>query len=335
MKDNFERQFVVSPTGEVKIKELTQQEKATIDAMRQRGLEEKSKEEQEQLSKLTPAEWEKRGRDSIAKWLRDIVEQKNGEYSEALIIEKDGSLNRERRLNDDVPPYITLTRDVRTPEDLYNLLYKIQEENPDLRFSFDRNQNDQWIKYTVKVESQLNRGSAESEKEIAWEQRRQEVDKITDNLGLGVDEKIKEAVTAFRVHEFATNQSCEGHIGEGEKHGATFPWIEIYAPEPKGWNEAGGEQKNQIEKEWMVKNLEQQQKMMGFLAEFYQGREILFDVRLTFSSIGAFGGFRVQSFGAEIMKLLSSEEQLKKFEFYRKEMDDFSKFLKDKYFSGK
>ena len=57
MKDNFERQFVVSPTGEAKIKKLTQQEKATIDAMRQRGLEEKSKEEQEQLSKLTPAEW--------------------------------------------------------------------------------------------------------------------------------------------------------------------------------------------------------------------------------------------------------------------------------------
>ena len=172
-----------------------------------------------------------------------------------------------------------------------------------------------------------------SEQEIAWEQRRAEVDKITDRLGLGIDEKIKESVTAFQVHKFTTSQSCEGHTGKEEKHGASFPWVEVYAPEPKGWRDAKGEKKKELDREWTVKNLEQQQKMMDYFAEFYQGRETPFDARLTFDRIGAFGGFRVQSFGAEMMKLLPSEEQVQKLELYRKEMDDFTKFLKDRHFS--
>lgn len=172
-----------------------------------------------------------------------------------------------------------------------------------------------------------------SPQEIAWESNRAEVDKITDKLGFGIDERIKESVTAFRVHGFTTSQSCEGHTGEEEKHGSSFPWVEVYAPEPKGWKEAKGEKKKELDREWTVKNLEQQQKMMGFLAEFYQGRETPFDARLVFDSIGAFGGFRVQSFGAEMMKLLPPEEKLKKLELYRKEMDDFTEFLKGKHFS--
>lgn len=170
-----------------------------------------------------------------------------------------------------------------------------------------------------------------SEQEIAWEKNRAEIDKITDRLGLGIDEKIKEAVTAFLVHGFTTSQSCEGHTGEEEKHEASFPWVEIYAPEPKGWREAKDEKKKELDREWTIKNLGQQQKMMGLLAEFYQGRETPFDARLALDRIGAFGGFRVQSFGAEMIKLLSPEDQLKKLEVYRKEMDDFTNFLKSKH----
>jgi hypothetical protein len=173
----------------------------------------------------------------------------------------------------------------------------------------------------------------ESPQEIAWKSNRAEVDKITDRLGLGVDEKIKESVAAFRIHKFTPSQSCEGHAREEEKHGTSFPWVEIYAPEPKGWREAKGEKKKELDSEWTIKNLEQQQRMMSFFSEFYQGREIPFDARLTFDRIGAFGGFRVQSFGAETMELLPPEEQLQKLELYRKEMSDFTEFLKDKHFS--
>jgi len=174
---------------------------------------------------------------------------------------------------------------------------------------------------------------SKSEKEIVWEQRQTEVNKITDRLDLGIDEKIKEAITAFRVYGFATNQSCEGHAGKEEKHGASFPWIEIYVPEPKDWQKSKGQEKKQIEQEWTIENLKQQQKMMGYFEKFYRDRKTPFDTKLTFDHIGLFGGFRVQSFGAEIMKLLPPTEQHKKLELYRKEMDDFTKFLKDKYFS--
>lgn len=166
---------------------------------------------------------------------------------------------------------------------------------------------------------------------INWEQKRAEVEKITDGLGRGIDEKIKEAVTAFRVHDFPTSQSCEGHNGEEE--GELFPWIEIYPPEPEGLEE--GDEKEQKEKRraWTAENLKQQKKMMELLAEFYQSRNAPFDARLIFDCIGAFGGFRVQSFGAEMMKLLSDKERQEKLELYRKEMNDFAEFLKDKYFN--
>lgn len=179
-----------------------------------------------------------------------------------------------------------------------------------------------------KASSEEQKEAVKSGQEIAWEQKRAEVDKITDKLGLGVDEKIKEAVIAFRVHEFPTCQSCEGHLGEKEEHGEPFPWVHMLTPEPKGWR-----QSEEKKREWTIENLKQQQKMMDYLAEFYKDRETLFDARLTFKNVGAFGGFRVQSFGSEMMELLSSKEQKSKLELYRKEMDNFAQFLKDKHFS--
>lgn len=168
-----------------------------------------------------------------------------------------------------------------------------------------------------------------SKKEIAWEQKIAEINEIADRLGKGVDEKIKEPVAAFLVHEFTTSGSCEGHMTEeGEdKHGLPYPWIEVYAPESEGWKE--NEKKK---REWIIENLKQQKKMMGFFEEFYKERETPFDARLAFDRVGAFGGFRVQSFGAEMTTILSPEERKQKLELYRKEMDDFTKFLKDKYF---
>lgn len=64
----------------------------------------------------------------------------------------------------------------------------------------------------------MNGESAESRKEIAWKQKRAEVDIIADKLGLGIDENIKEAVAAFRAHGFTTSASCEGHLEENQGH---------------------------------------------------------------------------------------------------------------------
>lgn len=180
-------------------------------------------------------------------------------------------------------------------------------------------------------DSPENTESFRSDKKRKWEQVRVDVDTIGDKLGLGIDEKIKDTVTAFKIHEFTTSQSCEGHVYEEEtedKHGLPFPWVEVYAPAPEGWE--NDEDKKEA---WRTVNLKQQQKMMALLAEFYQQREVPLDAHLSFSRMGIFGGFRVQSFGAELTSILSSEEQKQKLELYRKEMDDFTLFLKDKFFS--
>lgn len=86
----------------------------------------------------------------------------------------------------------------------------------------------------------------ESEKEILWEQKRREIDEIKDKLGKGVDENIKEAVTAFRVFEFTTSGSCGGHL-QKEKHGLLYPWVDISAPIPEGFKESEGEDREKKE----------------------------------------------------------------------------------------
>jgi len=50
--------------------------------------------------------------------------------------------------------------------------------------------------------------------------------------------------------------------------------------------------------------------------------------------LGALEGFRIQSEGADDeLKSLPQKQKAEKLEDYRKEMNDFTKFLKDKYFS--
>lgn len=189
--------------------------------------------------------------------------------------------------------------------------------------------NPEQLNFNHEPNSTAQKESKKSEKEILWEQKLAEVNRITDGLGRGIDEKIKEAVAAFLIHEFTTSGSCEGHIAETkeDEHGLPFPWVEFYAPEPEGWEE--NEDKKQ---EWIIENLKQQQKMKKFFEEFYRKRETSLDAQLTLEGIGIFEGFRIQSSGAEMMATLAPEEQKQKLELYRKEMADFTKFLKDKYF---
>jgi hypothetical protein len=174
--------------------------------------------------------------------------------------------------------------------------------------------------------------SPSAEKEMAWRQKREETDRITDKLGLGIDEAIKEAVTAFRINEFSTRQSCSGHMADDE-YKATSPWIDVCAPDPKGWRDSEGEKKKELERELTIENLKQQKRVVGLLDEYYLGREVSSDVKLDIERLGLFGGFRVQSTGADTISSLPPDEQINKLISYRKEMDDFAQFLKDRYFS--
>ncbi len=175
-----------------------------------------------------------------------------------------------------------------------------------------------------------------SGKEILWEQRRQEVEKIVDRLGKKIEGEIKEAVAAFRVSDFPTDGSCEGHIRrEGEKkHGLPYPWVDICAPAPEGWQESKEKQM-----EWKKENLVLQQRMEELLSDFYRERETSDETRLGFKHHRPYGNFRLQSSGAETFESeikkgnVPFEEQQQKLDVFRKEMNDLAEFLKQKYFA--
>jgi hypothetical protein len=191
------------------------------------------------------------------------------------------------------------------------------------------------INYSSGLDKSIYKEKNESEKNILWKNKRAEVETTADRLGLGVDEKIKESVVAFMAHGFTTSASCEGHLVEPGKreHGLPFPWVDIYAPEPEGWRDSQGDKQESLNQEWRVKNFEQQKKMMKFFEEFYTNRETPFDARLSFRNIGIYGGFRVQSFGAEMTSILTPEEKKEKLNLYQEEMKDFTLFLKNKFLS--
>lgn len=74
-----------------------------------------------------------------------------------------------------------------------------------------------------------------SAQEVRWEQKRAEVEKRTDALGMEIDEGIKDAVIAFNVNGIPTSQSCEGHFENGSDHGYPVPWITVEAINKPKW----------------------------------------------------------------------------------------------------
>ncbi|MCI0564993.1 MAG: hypothetical protein MN733_41530 [Nitrososphaera sp.] len=145
-------------------------------------------------------------------------------------------------------------------------------------------------------------------KEAAWERKRHVVNHLADRLGHPVDEGIKETVVALLVYRFPTTASCEGHLDWG----LPYPWVEVRTPEPKGRRRS----KAKLQ-QWRLANLGQQRKMIGLMSQFYDGRDAAFDARLICSST-AFGDFRIQSMGCELIHLLSSRKKRGKLELYRK-----------------
>lgn len=75
----------------------------------------------------------------------------------------------------------------------------------------------------------------QSEKEIAWDKQMQEVEKIKDAMGYGIDSGVKETIAACNLLEIPTSASCEGHSDSG----FNAPWIQIDAPNEPGEKHVG------------------------------------------------------------------------------------------------
>ncbi len=209
-----------------------------------------------------------------------------------------------------------------------------------------------------------------SQKEIIWDNARQEINEIGDRLGLGIDEGIKETVTAFMVNGFPTSSSCEGHADRA----LPVPWIEVRAtnePEERfvGQNEAFervakryglsledvkfgknidaywdamkecSKEETEEYKKWQEENDKLQMRAQKLLEDFYEGRKVEPDIKLKTHKY--VGDFRIHNGGKDYEDLIGhdeevSEERIKKraekLAKYKKEMDEFTDFLKKKFF---
>ncbi|MDD2935572.1 MAG: hypothetical protein PHX25_03855 [Candidatus Pacebacteria bacterium] len=163
-------------------------------------------------------------------------------------------------------------------------------------------------------------------KKDLWKEAEQKTAKITDKLGKKIDGPIRGCITALLALGFPTSQSCGGHYS---KKRTVAPWVEIYQKPPEGW-------KDDLEKKrsWSEENYKFANQMFHLFLEFYEERKTSFDTLLCFVQIGCFGGFRFQSTGSPFLNRLADGEKRKKLEEYRKEMSDFSKFLKKKFFQN-
>lgn len=165
-------------------------------------------------------------------------------------------------------------------------------------------------------------------KEEEWKKLRKMVDEMKDKLGREIDEGIKETVVAFLAFDFNTFASCEGHLD----HGLPYPWVEIRIPAPKGWKGANEEKKKELKEEWNEKILKKEAEMLKLLDEFYQKRkEVPYSIRLVINELA--WGFRVQGIGSKVAERLMPEKKRERLELLQKEMQAFTQFLKEKFFS--
>lgn len=214
-------------------------------------------------------------------------------------------------------------------------------------------------------------GIEDSNKQLLWDKTRKEVDEIVDGLGFGIDEGIKDSVVAFMVNGFPTNASCEGHadralpvpwiqikalnkpkerfIGEEEvfkkvaqKYNVSLEELQRGDPDEAYW-EALKESSDNDETEdylnWEKENKKLENKAQELLDEFYKNRKVKPNIRLKVDK--RTGCFRIHNGGKDYNELVGHGEQVpeekkekraQKLAQYKKEMDEFTEFLKKKFF---
>lgn len=171
------------------------------------------------------------------------------------------------------------------------------------------------------------------EKEAKLEEIRKKANECVDKLDEKIDEGIKESIVMLGAFDINTTASCEGHID----HGIGGPYIDIEAKDVQELNkrleEISGNKKEEekIVSDIEKKNLEERKKLMPFLDEFYKDRNVPYSDRLVVQS-KARGWSRIESQGVDLQVIETNDIKKENLSRYQKEMQEFTKFLKDKYF---
>ena len=189
-------------------------------------------------------------------------------------------------------------------------------------------------------------------KEQRWQEMYTRVARMKDKLGKEVDPGIAETVVVLNLLGITTTQSCEGHLD----HGTGAPWVDI---EDTNASERSSEvnrlfqqalqlqrkqaqitnetvrlfdEAHQAKRDVKCLHLAIRQKLLNYLASFYEHQQVPFDVRLVIQSRDTTGRTRLESQGADFQETASLEQRRLKLTAYQEEMRRFTLFLKQQYF---
>lgn len=209
------------------------------------------------------------------------------------------------------------------------------------------------------------------EKNSKLEKIRREIENIKDRLGRPIDEGIRETVVMFKANGLPTSDSCEGHIERGmpvpyvevsapnepeerfigqneafekvaKKYNITVEEAKTAKIDEAYWEairECSQNEETEEYKKWNKENERLLAKAYKFLEEFYKNRRVEPDIKLQIEE--GVGNFRIHNGGEDYQPVIEeerefSEEERKiraaKLKKYRAEIQEFTKFLKDKYF---
>lgn len=187
----------------------------------------------------------------------------------------------------------------------------------------------------------------ETQRKQCWQEITDKVSRITDKLGKPVDPGILETIVALNALSIPTTASCEGHVDWGT--GA--PWVDIASNDPRtnisiaklseeatqeckqgsktaAEIEALFDEVDRARKAIKVLHIQERQKLLTYLAQFYEDRYVSYDCRLIIRPLGTVGKSRLESQGADCQDIAPLEIRAEKLKAYQEEMHTFTAFLK-------
>ena len=126
---------------EFKPGESTETARAHEKSERDREQREYAEGEYERTSLFTKEDW-------MTEFFTRIMPRSGAPYSETLKIKADGSFDTEERV-DGLHPEIIGHSDIKDPNGLYALAQEVQRQYPGVVFSFEKDPEGKWMKYTV------------------------------------------------------------------------------------------------------------------------------------------------------------------------------------------
>ncbi|MEK7636376.1 MAG: hypothetical protein AAB362_01710 [Patescibacteria group bacterium] len=182
----------------------------------------------------------------------------------------------------------------------------------------------------------------DSERQQQWEERRIAVEAIKGLKGNPVGEPVKESVIGLNLFNVHTVFSGEGRMEDFAR--VTAPFIDVESLEAKQLRDGFEKNHKDIEeddsairresahKQVLLENLKERAKLIVLLDEFYRGREVPYEQRLTIESWKD-NTSHITNEGARLQELFDETVRRQKLLEYQKEMRAFGAFLKQKYLS--